>query len=162
MLAVSWPIARALGHFVVQLVAPALQGAGFVVDHVQQLVQVGGERAEFVAGGQGAHAGLRLAFFNPLHGLVHALHRLENAARPAHREPGRERHDGQKNKAHNADHGQPNQPKRRLQIAHIQHADALPGGVQQRVVGRHIPVVHHKGAVQPGLALFQHPFAHGL
>jgi hypothetical protein len=58
----------ALRDLVVELVAPALQGLCLLVDRVEQLVQVPGQRAQFVARRQGTHTGLRIAFFDELHG----------------------------------------------------------------------------------------------
>ena len=41
----------------------------------------------------------------------------------------------------------------RSQEADIQHADALSGAVDERPVGRHVPVVDDEGAVEPGVAV---------
>ena len=151
----------ALGHALVQLAAPALQRLGFVVNHIQQLVEVVGQCAQFVGGGQRAHAGLRLTVFHALHGAVHLFHGLKNAARPAHRKQGGQRHHSQKNQRHDGQQPEAHQPEGALQVTHIQHADALFVGVQQGLVGAHIPVVHHKSTVQPGVPFAQHLVAHG-
>ena len=52
--------------------------------------------------------------------------------------------------------------KGRFQITHIEHANARALAVEQGLVCRHIPVVDHKGPVEPGLAAHQHGLAHGL
>ena len=49
-----------------------------------------------------------------------------------------------------------------LEIADVQHADALAARVDQRLVGRDIPVVDDEGAVQPGAAAAEHRVAHHL
>jgi hypothetical protein len=49
--------------------------------------------------------------------------------------------------------------ERSFEKADIEHADPLLMAIEQRFIGRDIPVIDHKGAVQPGSPFIEHRIA---
>ena len=73
----------ALGDLGVKFVVPALQFGGLVLNGVQQLVKVGGQRAQLILLCKQPDPGGAVTVFDLTHGTVHEFDGLKYAARPA-------------------------------------------------------------------------------
>jgi len=111
----------ALGDLVVQLVAPALQGAGLVVDGVEQVVQRRRQPADLVGWGDRADAGGSLATFHAAHRLGHSLQRSEDAPRRPQRPPRRQQHHREEHQPDARQHGVFHRHERPLQKPDVEH-----------------------------------------
>ncbi len=144
----------------VQLLVPGTQRAVALLHLVEQAVEMGSHRADLVARRHGADPRLQIARLDPRHGGRHPLQRCEDGAR----EPQEDRHADRQHRKE----GREDQKigvafggiERGLEIAHIKHPDPAAETVQDRTVGRDIPVVDDKGAVEPGAPLAQHRRPH--
>jgi len=121
---------------------------------------MGSDGADLVARGHRADACLQIARLDAGHGAGHPLQRCEDVAREPQEKRRAERDHGQK-RSENKNVGVAlGRVERHLEKAHVEHTDAVPGAVDDRAIGRDVPVVHDKGAVEPGAPLVQHRVAH--
>ena len=147
---------RALIRPLAQLLVPQSQFGIACLDAVQQPVQFTGHQPDLVAifhrpGARGKIAGL-----DATDGPLHAFERPEDAARPEEEE-----RDGRSDGEQESDgDGQPclvlGAHEGRFGKADIEHADPAAIGIEDRLIGRDIPVVDDEGAVAPRPALIEH------
>ena len=105
-------------------------------------------------------AGAQIAVLDKGDGLVHPFQRHEDAARPA-QEDRNARHRRQNEGAeHRAKRNLLGAFEGRLEEPDIEHADTLSAAIDDRFVGRDVPVIDDESARQPDLALLQHRLAH--
>ena len=153
-------LCRARRHLGIERGAPALQRIGLGLQLVEQAVEVGGHDAQLVLPGHRADAGIVVTQFDGRHRRMHALDGLEH---PARREDGigaGQQHGQHEEGGHGIEGVPAGLGERGFEKADVEHADTLLPAIDQRRIGRHIPVADHEGAVQPGHALLEHRIVH--
>ena len=144
----------------VQFLVPLPQLAVALLDLVEQGIEVKRHAADLVARCRQFGAGGQVAALHFADRRRDAFERHEYRLRPAQEDRHGCRRDHDECERDDQERLKLRVAERLLQKSDIEHADALAIAVDQRLIGRNVPVVDHERAVEPGAPLVHHRRAH--
>ena len=149
-------VSGALAHPRVQFLVPLAQLAVALLDLVEQGIEVKRHAADLVARCRQFGAGGQVAALHFGDRRRDAFERHEYRLRPAQENRHGRCRDHDECERNDQERLKLRVVERFLQKSDIEHADALAIAVDERLVGRNVPVVDDEGAVEPGAPLTHH------